>query len=1249
MNAVLLIALLVALPLGGALSSPTNYAPGRATAASSTYQHYHGSNAVDGVVSDASRWLGVPAAGGNWLEIHLGAAVTLRQAHLYTGYQTQAGSWMTNIQLQAWSGSSWTNIAGGARTNTSSFALSLTFDAPVTTERVRLLTTDTGYARLREITLWDEPMPLYSGVTGDSVPSTLSFGEPVMVNQIGYQRGAPKRFTAPTATNGAPFSITKTNSMDVLFAGTIAGGCGDFSAFEPAQPGPYVLRVAGPTNGTSFPFLILSNLLAAKMVPPAVQFMVDARSGVGTHPSAYGGCPWRDGTYYSFEIPSLIYLLLNFRDTVLSLPPEINREAEKARVLDPAFTNTYVALAQSAGFLEALRRYYTNHAPPLRTHTPDVIQCLHFGLGITLERPATRDPSGDPLPEQIHSQTVEWGAYFLHAWPQLRDWIPDAFYRQVREFTFREWTNSAAGDPSSLEIDPAWHPTNYTGVQPYKGRHVPGHSVLPNLLMYEVARREGRADATNFLQAAVSQAQWIVETLDWADPRVSKGHRMSEHKMMPGLAYLLSHYPAHAPAGLQAKIQSWVDTMIARGDNLWDFRRYDLTNDWTIPALANNWNECGNLAGFPACALAAASVITNTVQKQRLRELAWAALDCLFGRNPLNAASPARPVRLANGQPGGFADVECGWPKLYSGAAAYLENARGALCSGPGTEHFPYNPDGPLRWHEPWVNFNAAWNVGLAYLQADLAGRRDPLAVHLPIVISEILPSPAGNPLSEYIELHNPTPYPARLSGLTVGGAVSFTFPADPLVELPPGGRCLLVRDPAAFAARFGEGLPVAGRFAGELPDGGGVLTLGDVNGNTFAVVDYAAHAPLADSSLVFTGTETEFPAGPWRLSATAGGSPGTAGRTGPLRPPLRVMPLGDSITQGTGAAGGYRDPLYALLAAAGYRVRFVGSSTENSTPALEEAGNAAHEGHGGYTTSNLLANLDADVAGPTPNNGGFWLTGTGTTRPPVYPDVVLLMAGVNDLGRMQLPPEQGLAGLSALLDKLVALRPAAWIIVSTLPPYLGTNYPNREQNQQVFNQALSGLIMDHQAKGHRVTLCDIRTQLNLTNAASLLAADGVHPNAAGYARMARAWFDTFRQLPLLENWRLACFDSAASLGLAADDADPDGDGLPNLLEYYHGTSPTQPEAIRPVLPNVFPEAGSNYLSITFRRRQDTDIRCLVDAAPEISAATVWTGPALMVNPPLFLEGGFEQVTFRDTVPMEMAASRFLRLQLLQP
>lgn len=1330
-----------------ARAGTNNYALNRPVTVSSTYTTNYGSNAVDAVVSDASRWLGSPAA-SNWLEINFTTNVTLAQAHIYTGFQTQSGSWITNIQLQAWSGSVWTNIPGGAITNTSSFAFVLNFTAPVTTTKLRFYTADTTYARLREITLWDEPQPLYTGVTGDYVPGSALLGAPLLVNQIGYQIGAPKRFTAPTLTNGTPYSITTTNSTNALFSGNILDGRADFSSFEPTSSGPYVIRVTEGTNGSSFPFLILSNLISTKYTVPAAQFMTDSRSGVGTHKSAFGGCPWRDGTYYSFEIPSLVYLLLNDRATIEAMPREVNYAAEKSAVLATNFP--FVTTTEDSGFLAALRSYYTNQPPPLTTNLPDAVQAIHFGLGVTLERPSTRDWSGDERPRQIHAQTVEWGAYFLHAWPVLRNWIDDGFYRNVRDFTLAQWgissglTNATASDddPSSLEIDPLWAASSYGTVDkhPYKGRHAPGHSILPNLLMYQVALREGRSDATNYLNAAQTQAQWIIDNLEWADPRTTKGHRMSEHKMMPGLVYFATQFPNDAPPGLVAKIQSWADTMMARSDNAWDFRMYETNDfngdglvDWSLPKFTQNWNEPGNLAGFPACALAAKQVVTDATTRQRLTEVSWATIDCLFGRNPLNACSASR-LSL------GFPDAEVGWTPIYSGSAGYLDLCRGALASGPATEHFPYNPAGAKRHNEGWVNFNASWNVGLSFMLADVNGRADTLEVHLPIVVSETCPAPA-NPLAEFIELWNPTPYAARLSGLTIGGGVSFTFPTNTFTELAAGARCLLVRSGAAFTNQFGAGLPVLGTFTGDLADAGETLTLGDVNGNTFASFTYAGPNLVAGYSLVFTGTETNFPGGAWRRSLAPGGSPGTAEptpanfaanavswtevllswtdsvtnetgfvieRTGTnglwqtvitttanttsardcglaastayayrlravfadggmseavtasaitlapvTRPPIRILPLGDSITLGASQPawipGGYRDPLHTLLTNAGYQIQFVGSDTNNPTAALTAAGNKSHEGHGSYTTSNLLANLDGAAAGPSANNGGFWLTGISGTRPPVYPDVILLMAGVNDLGVNQFPPEVGLAGLDALITKLAMLRPGAHIVVSTLTPYIGSVYPNREANEQAFNAALPALVASHQSAGHRVTLCDVRTRLNLTNAASLLCSDGVHPNQAGYNEIAAVWFEAIQRLPLVENWRVNYFGSSANTGNAADLADNDADGLRNLAEFYFGTNPTNGASILSPLTTFTALAGTNYLSVSFIRRKDADVRCLVEVAPDLSGAVPWSGGVVQVGPPVSVDADFEQVTFRDAVPMNAGPSRFLRVAVVAP
>ncbi|HYE06389.1 MAG TPA: hypothetical protein VEL07_12820 [Planctomycetota bacterium] len=92
----------------------------------------------------------------------------------------------------------------------------------------------------------------------------------------------------------------------------------------------------------------------------------------------------------------------------------------------------------------------------------------------------------------------------------------------------------------------------------------------------------------------------------------------------------------------------------------------------------------------------------------------------------------------------------------------------------------------------------------------------------------------------------------------------------------------------------------------------------------------------------------------------------------------IRIMPLGDSITQGNTQQDSYRRPLWHKLAAAGYHVDFVGSEKTNFT------GAAAHpdfdqdnEGHYGWTIPGILERLDG------------WLAQN-------VPDVVLLHLGTN-------------------------------------------------------------------------------------------------------------------------------------------------------------------------------------------------------------------------------------------------------------
>lgn len=587
----------------------------------------------------------------------------------------------------------------------------------------------------------------------------------ISANQMGYEKYGPKRATAPIEAGAKEFVVCRVAAPTLpVYTSTVRSGVADFSELEP-EDGTYFLSYLdedGLPLVSSHDFEIEEDHTAKRYLLPMVQFMADARTGLGTVRASWGGEPWRDGTYYSFEIPSLLYLFMADPVRMGAITEEVDYPAEKILVESTGYRATVLQRTGSEDYGEGdvvttIEDVYGNHALP-NANCPDALELVHFGLCFKMERTLSDDrSSGDPISLHFHSQAKEYFAYFLYVWPSISEYFPVAFYNEVRDFTFANWgISSGLGDaslsnnhPSPLDIDPLWRmDTYYThNNHPFKGRHAPGHSVLPNLLMWQVAIREGRSDSLIYLDAAKAQVNWMLTEIDWANPATTKGHRMSEMKTIPGLAHFLLTWPEEAPEGLADYIEEWADIAIERSHNYWDFRRYELTDtngdgviDWTLP---NNtpaaggtvgtqnpprWNEPGNLGGFPACAIAAAWCLDGEPEKQaRLRELAQGALDNLMGRNPLDSASPSRPEL-------GFPLIEHGWTPartgaaLFSGPAGYLGTTRGSITSGPGSQHFPNNGvnDNP-RYSEGWCNFNAALNMGVAYLILDSVGDSEPL------------------------------------------------------------------------------------------------------------------------------------------------------------------------------------------------------------------------------------------------------------------------------------------------------------------------------------------------------------------------------------------------------------------------------------------------------------------------------------------------------------------------------------------
>jgi lysophospholipase L1-like esterase len=248
---------------------------------------------------------------------------------------------------------------------------------------------------------------------------------------------------------------------------------------------------------------------------------------------------------------------------------------------------------------------------------------------------------------------------------------------------------------------------------------------------------------------------------------------------------------------------------------------------------------------------------------------------------------------------------------------------------------------------------------------------------------------------------------------------------------------------------------------------------------------------------------------------------------------PLRVYPLGDSITYGNTYAantpGGYRGPLDALLTASGLDHEFVGAVADNSSPVLDAEGQAHHDGHPGYRIDQDATDLDGD-AHSYYDAGGFWLTGTAF-RAPIFPDVAVIHLGTNDIGQRwdagtTYPTGDGLVNygdatqratfvahmttrLQGLVDKIRTLRPDCRIVLSNVIPI---GLTTTDVVTPEYATAIAGLVASERAAGARIVLADVWSAFAVATPAGnvmlpgLMSPDSVHPNATGYAAMAAVY-----------------------------------------------------------------------------------------------------------------------------------------------
>jgi lysophospholipase L1-like esterase len=191
-----------------------------------------------------------------------------------------------------------------------------------------------------------------------------------------------------------------------------------------------------------------------------------------------------------------------------------------------------------------------------------------------------------------------------------------------------------------------------------------------------------------------------------------------------------------------------------------------------------------------------------------------------------------------------------------------------------------------------------------------------------------------------------------------------------------------------------------------------------------------------------------------------------------------RIMPVGDSITEGGATFSNYRSLLGEKLRAAGVAFEFVGT---RGTAELR------HEGYGGKNIEFLAATVPAHF-----------------TKIPA--DLVLLHAGHNHFAE-----EQPIPGMLTATERLItSLRTANPQVIVLLAQVIPAGKLPKYSYIPELNTELARLASRLHTPAQPVRLVDQATGFDWrTDTIS----DLVHPNAAGAAKMAARWFEALHSL----------------------------------------------------------------------------------------------------------------------------------------
>ncbi|HEY5810060.1 MAG TPA: GDSL-type esterase/lipase family protein [Povalibacter sp.] len=204
---------------------------------------------------------------------------------------------------------------------------------------------------------------------------------------------------------------------------------------------------------------------------------------------------------------------------------------------------------------------------------------------------------------------------------------------------------------------------------------------------------------------------------------------------------------------------------------------------------------------------------------------------------------------------------------------------------------------------------------------------------------------------------------------------------------------------------------------------------------------------------------------------------------------PVRIMPLGDSITAGPGC---WRAYLWNQLQTAGYsNIDFVGGVSDGGGCNPGFSYDFDHEGHSGFSITGIA---DANQLPP-------WLTAA-------RPDIIVMHLGTNDMWGGWIPLETKITALTKLIGQMRAYNAGIKIVAAQIIPMNPSGCTTCMGDVVAFNSALGTLATSLTTAQSPIYVVDQWTGFDVVADTY----DAVHPVTSGFIKMANRFSPAVQQ-----------------------------------------------------------------------------------------------------------------------------------------